>query len=130
MKTHLRDALAALVRVILSFLLGMTALIVSFVAASLVEVPGQNSIREIIAACLVGTPYLAFCQFWVAPRGGRGFRTKWPTLAAMVAPLFAILPFIDRGAVLPQGIPLAVCGCLGSLAGAVVAGRVDTRPMI
>jgi hypothetical protein len=125
--THARDTL---LRVMLSFVIGMTALVVSFVAASLVEVPGQNSVREIVAACLVGTPYLAFCQFWVAPRGMRGFRAKWPTLAAMVAPLFAILPFIDRGAVVPQGIPFAIFGCLGSLVGAVVAGRVDTQPIL
>jgi len=130
MQTSHTHAWLTLLRVILSFVIGMTALIVSFVAASLVEVPGQNSIREIVAACMVGTPYLAFCQFWVAPRGVRGFRAKWPTLAAMVAPLFAVLPYIDRGAVVPLGITFAICGWLGSLVGAVVAGRVDTQPIL
>jgi len=130
MQTYHTHAWFTLLRVILSFVIGMTALIVFFCAASLVEVPGQNSIREILAACLVGTPYLAFCQFWVAPRGNRGLRAKWPTLAAMVAPLFAVLPYIDRGAVVPQGIPMAICGCVGSLVGAFIAGRVATQPTL
>ena len=130
MKTPHENPLAAALRIVVSLVLGMTALIVFFVAASAFEVRGANStLRETVAGCIFGAPYLAFCQFWVAPKGIRGPRAKWPALAAMVAPLFAILPFVDRGAILPQGFPMAVSGCVGSLLGAVVAGRVGTRPL-
>jgi hypothetical protein len=111
-------------RVLISFVLGFTSLFVFFVAGSAFEVKGENSVREIVAACLFGSTYLAFCQFWVAPTGVRGIRGKWPTLVAMVAPLFLVLPFIERGAILGTGIPLVAIGCLGSLVGAVFADRV------
>src|ERR1035438_3521382 len=66
--------------VFVSLFLGMTALLVSFGAASAFETPGTTSFREISAACVAAAFYLAFCQFWVAPRGRSGFWAKVPTL--------------------------------------------------
>jgi len=120
--------LVTLPKVFGSFVLGLTGLLVYFVAASAVEVPGTSSTREIIVGCLVGAPFLAFCQFWLASRDAPGFRPKWPTVIAMVAPLIAILPFIDRGAVVPQGIPMVIMGALGILAGAFAAGCMAIQP--
>ena len=104
----------------ISLFLGMTALLVSFVAASAFETPGTTSFREISAACVAAALYLAFCQFWVAPRGRSGFWAKVPTLVASVAPLLVGVPLTPRA----EGIPWLVSGCLGSVIGAMIAQRV------
>jgi hypothetical protein len=103
-----------------SLFLGMTALLVSFGAASAFETPGTTSFREISAACVAAALYLAFCQFWVAPRGRSGFWAKVPTLVASVAPLLLGVPVTPRF----EGIPWLVSGCLGSVVGAMIAQRV------
>src|SRR5690349_9482057 len=72
--------------VVVSLFLGMTAVMVSFVAASAFEVPGRTSNGELIAPCAAAALYLAFCQFWVTPRGSRWFWAKMPTLVASVVP--------------------------------------------
>src|ERR1035441_7355915 len=64
--------------VLVSLFLGMTALLASFGAASAFETPGTTSIREISAACVAAALYLAFCQFWVAPRGAAGSGRNCP----------------------------------------------------
>ena len=82
--------------VVVSLFLGMTALLVSFVAASAFETP-KTSFREISAACVAAALYLAFCQFWVAPRGRSGFWAKLPTVVASVAPLLVgVVPGTPR----------------------------------
>src|ERR1039458_686705 len=108
----------------ISLFLGMTALLVSFVAASAFETPGTTSFREISAACVAAALYLAFCQFWVAPRGRSGFWAKVPTLAASVAPLLLGVPVTPRF----EGIPWLASGCLGSVIGAMIAQRVTATP--
>jgi hypothetical protein len=109
--------------VLVSLFLGMTALLVSFGAASAFETPGTTSIREISAACVAAALYLAFCQFWVAPRGRSGFWAKLPTLVASVAPLLVgMVPWTPRA----EGIPWLASGCLGSVIGAMIAQRVTT----
>jgi hypothetical protein len=113
-----------LIRVVVSFFLGMTALLVSFGAASAFETPGTTSFREISAACVAAVLYLAFCQFWVAPRGRSGFWAKVPTLAASVAPLLVGVPLTPRA----EGIPWLASGCLGSVIGALIAQRVTATP--
>src|ERR1035438_8651460 len=114
-----------LIRVVVSLFLGMTALMVSFGAASAFETPGTTSFREISAACVAAALYLAFCQFWVAPRGRSGFWAKLPTLVASVAPLLVgIVPWTPRA----EGIPWLASGCLGSVIGAMIAQRVTTTP--
>jgi hypothetical protein len=105
----------------ISLFLGMTALLVSFVAASAFETPGTTSFREISAACVAAALYLAFCQFWVALRGRGGFWAKLPTLVASVVPL---LVGIVPGAPRVEGIPCLASGCLGSVVGAMIAQRV------
>ena len=70
-------------RVLVSLFLGFTALPVSFVAGAALE----HSKGELIAPCVAAALYLAFCQFWVAPKGRSGFWAKVPTLVASVAPL-------------------------------------------
>ncbi len=108
-------------RVAVSIFLGMTALVVCFVAASAFE----NSQGELIAPCVAAALYLAFCQFWVAPRGSSGFWAKLPTLVATVAPLLLFVNVPPR----TWGIPwIVVSGCLGSVIGAMIAQRVTAAP--
>jgi hypothetical protein len=111
--------------VLVSLFLGMTALLVSFGAASAFETPGTTSIREISVACVAAALYLAFCQFWVAPRGRNGFWAKLPTLVASVAPLLVgMVPWTPRA----ERIPWLASGCLGSVIGAMIAQRITTTP--
>ena len=110
--------------VFVSLFLGTTALLVSFGAASAFETPGTTSFREISAACVAAVLYLAFCQFWVAPRGRSGFWAKVPTLVASVVPLLVGVPLTPRA----EGIPWLASGCLGSVIGAMVAQRVTATP--
>ena len=105
--------------VVVSLFLGFTALVVSFGAGSAFE----HSKGEIIAPCVAAALYLAFCQFWVAPRGSRGFWAKLPTLVASVAPLLG-----HQLALRAFGIPWLVSGCLGSVIGAMIAQRVTATP--
>jgi hypothetical protein len=108
-----------------SLFLGLTALIVCFAAASAFETPGTTSNRERIAPCIAAALYLAFCQFWVAPRGSIRFRARLPTLVASVAPLLLMINLTPRTWGIPWGL---VCGGLGSVVGAVIAQRVTTKP--
>jgi hypothetical protein len=110
--------------VVVSLFLGMTALVVSFGAASAFETPGTTSFREISAACVAAVLYLAFCQFWVAPKGRSGFWAKVPTVVASVVPLLVGVPLTPRA----EGIPWLASGCLGSVIGAMVASRVTATP--
>jgi hypothetical protein len=104
-----------------SLFLGFTALPVSFVAGAALE----HSKGELIAPCVAAALYLAFCQFWVAPRGSRGFWAKVPTLVASVAPLLVgIVPWTP----LAVGIPVLTSGCLGSVIGAMIAQRITATP--
>jgi len=112
------------VRVFVSFFLGMTALLVSFVAAAAFETRGGTSNGELIAPCVAAALYLAFCQFWVAPRGSSGFWAKVPTLVASVAPLLG-----HQLALRAFGIPWLASGCLGSVVGAMIAQRVTATPL-
>jgi hypothetical protein len=69
--------------VALSALLGVTALLVSFVAGSAFDTPCRNSPREVSAAWTAGALYLAYCQFWVAPRSA-GWSKKLFTVTALM----------------------------------------------
>jgi hypothetical protein len=109
--------------VVVSAFLGMTSLLVSFVAASAFETRGGTSIREITAACVAAALYLAFCQFWVARRGDGGFLAKLPTLLASVAPLLLVLICEVNWA---QRSAWLACGCMGSVLGAIIAQRATT----
>lgn len=108
--------------VLVSLFLGFTALPVSFVAGAALE----HSKGELIAPCVAAALYLAFCQFWVAPRGSRGFWAKVPTLVASVTPLLVgLVPWTP----LAFGIPVLTSGCLGSVVGAMIAQRVTATPL-
>ena len=101
--------------VVVSLFLGMTALVVSFGFASAFEVQGTNSIRETIAPCVATALYLAFCQFWVAPRGAGRFWARLSTLVAAVVPLLVFVKWTPRMHGIPWGL---ASGCLGSMIGA------------
>lgn len=119
-------------RVLLSVVLGLFALVIFIGVGELLGVPGQNTIREILGACLAGTLYLAISQFFVAPRGSRALAPKWPTMVAMGAPLLAIcLTIAAQGgrAWLYSALPMFVPGCLGIVAGAWAAGRFTFSPL-
>ncbi len=64
----------------LSLLIGLLAPIVFFIGAEPFVVHERASIMGMVAGSLAVALYLAFYQFWVAPKGSRGFAAKWPTL--------------------------------------------------
>jgi hypothetical protein len=75
--------------------------------------------------CIATALYLAFCQFWVAPRGRGRFWAKLLTVIAAVAPLLVFVKWTPRA----QGIPwVPASGCLGSLVGALIAHWLTARP--
>jgi hypothetical protein len=110
--------------VVVSFFLGMTALLVSFVAGATFE---GTSYREVSAECVAAVLYLAFCQFWIAPRGDRRFRAKLPTLAGSIAPLLLMVALANEMSWM-NGLLWLASGCLGSLIGAMIAQRVTATP--
>ena len=88
-------------RLLLSIVLGLFAPVVAFMGAEVVEVPGQNPIRERVVGGLAVALYLAICQFLVTPRGSRKLGANWPTMVALGAPLLALFVVAqanDRGA--------------------------------
>jgi len=117
------------VRVGVSLFLGMTALLVVFVAAAAFETKGTTSLREVIAGCVAGALYPAFCQFWVAPRGSRGFWAKVPTMAASITPLLLMVAFVNGISPIARLLWLTSV-CLGSVVGAMIAQRVTATPQV
>jgi hypothetical protein len=95
--------------------LGFGTPLVAFVSASAFETPGTTSIREVSAMCIAIALYLAFCQFWVAPRGRGRFWAKLLTVVALTAPALAGRPPSA------QPIPWLASVCLGSVVGALIA---------
>ncbi len=112
--------------VVASLFLGMTALLVSFVAGSAFETSGTTSFREIIAACVAAALYLAFCQFWVAPRGRSGFWIEIAHRGRLRCPVAGGRGHLGRRGL--EGIPWLASGCLGSVIGAMIAQRVTATP--
>lgn len=114
-------------RLLLSIVLGLFAPVVAFMAAAMVEVPGQNPIQEPVAAGIAVAIYLAICQFLVTPRESRKLGANWPIMLALGAPLLA-MSFIAQAKDLWERAfmygPIVISGWLGILAGAVVAARV------
>jgi hypothetical protein len=110
-------------RILFAAVLGLLAPFVFIIAAEPFEVIGKTSVKEVVAGSLAVALYLAICQFCVARKGSRGLGA----LTAMTVPLFIELAFIDRNAVLTQGVPLLTSGFLGSLVGAVLAARAKPR---
>ena len=108
--------------VVVSLLLGFTTLVVAFAAGSILE----NSKGELLAPCVATALYLAFCQFWVAPRGHSGFWVKSLTVVASVAPLLLVVNLTPRTWGIPWGM---VSGFLGSVVGAIIAQRVTATPL-
>jgi hypothetical protein len=116
-------------RILLSIVLGLFAPVVAFMAAAMVEVPGQNPIQEPVAGGIAVAIYLAICQFLVTPRGKRTLSANWPTMVAMGAPLVAVcLIALAKGrgfrGLLHDALPPIAAGCIGIVAGAWAAGRV------
>ncbi len=114
-------------RILLSIVLGLFAPVVAFMAAAIVEVPGQNPIQERVAGSLAVAIYLAICQFLVTPRESRKPGANWPSMVALGAPLL-VLSFIAEAKDLWERAfmygPIVISGWLGILAGVLVAARV------
>ncbi len=120
-------------RVLLAVVLGFFALAVFVGSGELLGVPGQNTVKEILGASLLGALYLAISQFFVAPRGSRGLGGKWPTMVAMGAPLLAMCVLMiaaERGrSQLFSALAVFMTGCIAIVAGAAAAGRVTLSPL-
>ena len=114
-------------KIVLSVVLGLLSPLVFIMGAEPFEARGETSIQEILAGCIAVALYLAVCQFMATRNSSSGLRDDWPILAAMVAPPLAVVLFIfERDAVLTQGVPMLLAGCIGCLAGSV-AGHLRTR---
>jgi hypothetical protein len=114
-------------KIVLSVVLGLLSPLVFIMGAEPFEARGETSIQEILAGCIAVALYLAVCQFMATRNSSSGLRADWPILAAMMAPLLAVVLFIfERDAVLTQGVPMLLAGCIGCLAGSV-AGHLGTR---
>ena len=110
-----------------SLFLGMTALVVFFVAESVFETKGTTSLREVVAGCVAGALYPAFCQFWVTPRGDSRFWAKLYTMAASITPLLLMVAFVNGISPINRLLWLTSV-CLGSVVGAMIAQRVTATP--
>ena len=111
----------------LSVVLGLLSPLVFILGAEPFEVPGKNSVQEVLAGCIAVALYHAVCQFMATRNSSSGFRDDWPILAAMMAPLLAMFLFMAAvekgGVVLAQGVPMLLAGSIGGLAGSVAAHR-------
>ena len=114
-------------KISLSIALGLVAPIVVFMAAALVEVPGQNPPQERIAASLAAFLYLAICRFLVARMDDRKHGANWPSTVALCVPLLLLASVADArdlGGRLLLYAPPVVAGWLGIPVGAIAAARV------
>jgi hypothetical protein len=114
-------------KIVLSVVLGLLSPLVFIMGAEPFEGRGGNLVQGVLAGSIAVALYLAVCQFMATRNSSSGLRDDWPVLAAMVAPLLAVVLFIfERDAVLTQGVPMLLAGCIGCLAGSV-AGHLGTR---
>ncbi len=104
---------------LLALVLGLLAPLVSFIAAALVEIPGQNPPQEVVAACAGAAVFLYICQFLVA-RPHRAASARWLTAALMFAPLCY---FVVNGVDPRRWIVVLVAGGLASVAAVLLALR-------
>ena len=115
----------------LPLFLGLLAPAAFILGAEPFAVRGRTSIKEIVGGCVAVALYLAICQFLVARKRNRGLGAIWPTLVAMIAPLMVmvvVIALVEKShTVLVQGLPMLISGCFGSLAGAVLAGRIKRQ---
>lgn len=107
--------------------LGLLAPVAFILGAEPFEVPGQNSLKEILAGSVAVALYFAACQFWLARGSVRAHRINGPVLKAMIASLLAVclLPILLEGgrSWLVASLPMLVSGCVGGVGGALLAPR-------
>ena len=114
-------------KIVLSVVLGVLSPLVFFMGAGHFEGGGGNLVGIVLAGSIAVALYFAVCQFMATRNSSGGLRDDWPILAAMVAPLLAVVLFILKGDVeLTQGVPMVLAGSIGCLAGSV-AGHLGTR---
>ena len=121
-----------MVRILLAIVFGLSACLVSFMAGALVEVPGQNSPQERIAAGLAAFLFLAICQFLLARTDGRRPAVEWPTWVALGAPLLLLASVADARNLGERVVlygPWVLAGWLGIAAGAWAARRFTLRTL-
>jgi hypothetical protein len=111
-------------KIVLSVVLGVLSPLVFIMGAEPFEVPGKNSVQEVLAGSIAVALYLAVGQFLAVRNSSSGFRADWPILAAMVAPLLAVCLIMGSSDV---GVPMLLAGSIGCLAGSV-AGHMGTPP--
>ncbi len=114
-------------RILLSLLLGVLSVFVFILGAEPFGAPGGTSVTEIFAGSVVLAMYLGVCQFFLRRGTGRSWRADWPIWLAMAVPLLAeallVLALERPETFLVQGVPMSVAGCVGILAGALLAHR-------
>jgi hypothetical protein len=112
--------------------LGLLAPFAYILGAEPFEVPGQNSLKEILAGSLALALYLGACQFWIARKGNRAPRVDWPVLLAMAASLVImglLIVLVEGGrSWLYSALPMVVSGGVGSFIGALLAARGTVNP--
>ena len=111
-------------KIVLCVVLGVLSPLVFILGAEPFEVPGKNSVQEVLAGSIAVALYLAVGQFMAVRNSSSGFRADWPILAAMAAPLLAVCLIMGSFDV---GDPMLLAGLIGCLAGSV-AGHMGTPP--
>lgn len=104
---------------------GLPAPLVFFVAASVFE---HSPVGEIAGGLVVGSIYLAFAQFWVAPRRPVPLAAAWVTVLGALVSLAACLLLVglleNPRALWQLGLPCLAAGLAAGWLGAWVARRL------
>ncbi len=112
-------------RTLLSGIIGFFSFFAFFLGSAAFEVPGENSIRKVVAGCIALILYMVLGQF-LLPRDPDADTTEdWRVRACMAAPLVPIVLLIlvtERiSALLGQAVPMLAAGCIGVFLGGILA---------
>jgi hypothetical protein len=113
-------------KILLPIALGLLAPIVYILGAEPFEVPGRNSLKEILAGSLALAIYFAACYTLIVRKAGAEPRVSRPTLIGMLGSLVAtsLLVTLQGGrAWLYSALPMLIGGGVGSVVGALLAAR-------
>jgi hypothetical protein len=112
-------------RTLLSCILGLFSFFAFFGGAELFGVSAYASIQETVGGCVVLILYLVVCQCLLPRDPAADAAEDWRARGCMVAPLlpFAVLISVGKppAAILGQTVPMLGAGCIGGLAGGLLA---------
>lgn len=111
-------------RTLLSCIIGLFSFFAWFLGGAFFEVPGGNSVQEMVAGCIALILYMVLGQFLLPRDPDADTAEDWRVRACMAAPLvlFALLILATerRSTFLPQ-VSMLAAGCIGVLLGGLLA---------